>query len=286
MKFTTGLFFTLISAFVLLGCTSVSTPTTPTHSEIPTPSPTFTQATPTYTPTPPEISTLTPLATLNSEQAKEAISILLRGTGDCDFPCFWGLIPGQTALGEAQNIFNHLRLQINNTTYEGKDFYGINNDFDSGLSISVILTIQNEIIENIRVKVLPEKQRVGVPREWLAYSPEILITRYGEPSRVVFALDWGPRPYFEMDMYFDKVDLIVQYMGHNIISKQKGPSQVCPLASQFESVRLWMGEDPVYPPAEAVTLLDATEMTIEEFSNLMTGSPNKACFIVKGEAFP
>jgi hypothetical protein len=47
-----------------------------------------------------------------------------------------------------------------------------------------------------------------------------------------------------------------------------------------------MGKVPVYPPAEAVPLQDATDMTIEEFSNLMTGNPNEACFIVKGEVFP
>lgn len=74
---------------------------------------------------------------------------------DCEAPCFWGIKPGQTTLIEALHIFTHLGLQVKSITYQGKDFYGIEYDFDRGLSISVILTIQNEIVENLRIKMLP-----------------------------------------------------------------------------------------------------------------------------------
>jgi len=200
--------------------------------------------------------------------------------------CLWGIIPGKTDLGEVTDILTHLGLEIKSTTLDSKDFYGFKFDFDSGLSIIATLTMTNEIVRNLRIDISPEKQKAGVPREWLAYSPETLINRYGRPSRVVFALDWGPRSYFEMDMYFDSVDLIVVYSGHDIIPRQKGSPQVCPLTAQFETVDLWMGKDPVYPPRDAVSLEEASGRTIKEFSELMTGNPAKACFVLNGEMFP
>ena len=224
---------------------------------------------------------------LEPEQAEETIQLLLQEPKDCKAPCFWGITPGKTSFAEARNIFASLRLYPQFTLAEGnRKFYAVDYDFDSGLSIDIILTIQDNIIENLNIIILPEKERAGIPRGWLAYSPETLITRYGEPSRVAFALDWGPRSYFEMDMYFEAVDLIVEYAGHDIIPRQKGSPQICSLTAQFNVVRLWMGEDSVNPPADAVPLEEATSMTVQEFAELMTGDQDKACFIVKGDVFP
>jgi hypothetical protein len=279
--------------FTLAGCGPAAPTVQPTKVEqLPTPtviSPTSTFISPTFTliatPIPSMSITPTPLDTLEPEKANEIIKTLLREPGDCSSPCFWGIVPGQTTVGEAGNILSHLGLQMASTTFEGKDFSAIHYDLDSGLSIEVILTIQNDFVENFRIKINPEKQKVGVAREWLAYSPETLIKRYGMPSRVDFVADWGPGPFFAMQMYFDVADLIVQYAGNEIIPAQKGSSQVCPQTVQFESVWLWMGKNPVYPPGKGVPLEKATSMTMEEFSKLMSGDPNHACFIFYGDVF-
>jgi hypothetical protein len=85
-----------------------------------------------------------------------------------------------------------------------------------------------------------------------------------------------------MVMYFDAENLIVEYYSYDLGAKL----QVCPPTDQMDSVRLWMGQDPQYPPLEDVPLEKATSMTMEEFSKLMTGDPNKACFKLKPEIFP
>jgi hypothetical protein len=229
---------------------------------------------------------LTPPPTLEPEQAKAVLQTLLSETVDCAAPCFWGIMPGQTTLGEAKNIFTRFGLQIKSTTYQGKDFYGIDYDFDSGLSIGVTLTVQNEIVENLSVDIIPEMQHTRIQRAWSAYSPETLIHRYGQPSRVELALDWGPRTFFDMVMRFETVELIVEYTGYNIIGGTIESPQVCLLTEQLESVRLWMGRDPQYPPPNGVPLEEATSMTLDEFASLMTGNPNMACFNLKKEVFP
>lgn len=277
----------LIIPLLFSGCISsnpVPAPTLTIRSSLtPSPVPLTDTPVPNATQTP----SLTPPIMLEPEQAEETIRVLLQEPNDCNAPCFWEITPGKTSFGEATNIFSRLRLHPQFTYAEGnRKFYDVDYVFDSGLSIDIILTIQDNIVENLRLNILPEENKTSSPRGWSAYSPETLISRYGEPSRVVFALDWGPRSYFEMDMYFDTVNLIVVYAGYDIIPRQKGSPQICPLTAQFNIVSLWMGENPVSPPSDAIPLEDATDMTLEEFSKLMTGDPNKACFVLKGEVFP
>jgi hypothetical protein len=291
MKHSNCVYLFLIFVIALSGCASNETTLTPTWTQAQLPSPTLilSTSTPTFLPT--QMPTLTPPATLEPEQAKDTMRTLLRGPLDCGAPCFWGIMPGQTTLGEAKSIFTHLGIQIRSTTYEGKDFYGIRYDFDSGISIIVTLTVQEEIVENLRVDITPEIQRAGIPREWLAYSPETLINRYGLPSRVDFSVDRGPHEpgttytdYF-MIMYFDKVNMIVSY-EYGSIDPQLDSLRVCPLTDQFTLVRVWLGANPQHPPLNEIPLEQAMSVTMEEFSNLMTGHPNKACFNLKEEAFP
>lgn len=294
----------LTIAFVLIGCYPAVDTAGPNQTEQPT---IPTDNLPTITLVSPSTSTLTqtprvlvephpsptlittersiPVNTLEPEQAKETIKKLLSEPIDCAAPCFWGIVPGQTTAEEARVIFRHLNLQVANNTYDGNGFTGVDIDFDSGLSMIVILKIQNDSAENVHVKINPEKQKVGIAREWLTYSPDTLIKRYGAPSRVDFVADWGPGPFFAMQMYFDSVDLMVQYAGDEIIPSQKGLSQVCPQTVQFDSVWLWMGKNPTNPPGKGVPLEKAASMTVDQFSKLITGDPNHACFSFNGNAF-
>lgn len=282
--------FNNLFLLIIICCISITGCTNPNNTPPVTSIPTQTSTPITETPIPPTqtvISTLTPtpLNTLEPEQAKETIRTLLQDSVDCDAPCFWGITPGQTTLNEAIDIFTHMGLQVKNTTYQGTNFYGIEYGFDSGLSISVILTIQNEIVENLRIKMLPEKLSAGVTRMWSAYSPETLINRYGSPSKVDFFIDRGPNLLFVMDMYFDSVDLIVEYGITNVTPYQNSP-RICPITAQFDSVRAWLGKDPYTPPSELVPLEKATSLTIDQFTQLMLGDAEKACFTLKGNAFP
>ena len=87
--------------------------------------------------------TLTPNPTLETEQAREIIKAFLHDGGDCETPCFLGIFPGKSTLGEAKDIFMHLGLSTKKITYEGNNIYGTRYDFDNGLSIIGNLTIQD-----------------------------------------------------------------------------------------------------------------------------------------------
>jgi hypothetical protein len=195
-------------------------------------------------------------------------------------------MPGQTTFGEAKNIFTRLGFQINSTTLNNKGFYGVTYDFDNGLSVYLLLTIYDDIVTDGRIYITPEKHQAGILREWLAYSPETLINRYGAPSRINFSIDFGgAHSSFDMFIYFDWFNLIVEYAGRDIIDNATGVPRVCPLTDQYDTVRLWMGPDPQYPPVDGVPLEQATSMTIDSFSTLMTGNADSACFNLNAEMF-
>jgi hypothetical protein len=291
----------LILAYVLAGCRlappsmqpnqiehiQTLTILSPTSTLIPTPAPSRTMvplATVEILPSPTLTPTIKPLNTLEHQKANETIKILLQKPVDCSAPCFWGIVPEQTTNEEAKNIFRYLGLQMASKISESEGFSSIHYILESGLSIRVILNIQNNIVENMQIKITPGKLNVGIPIDWLAYSPETLINRYGVPSQVDFIADWGPGPFFAMQMYFDAVNLIIQYAGENIIPSQKGSSQVCPLTAQYSSVWLWMGKNPVNPPGQGIPLENVASLTLDEFSHLMIGDPNLACFIFDGNA--
>lgn len=260
----------------------------PSMTNISTPTTTRTvSSTVTLASTPIPTPLKTPLLdTLEPVKAGETIKMLVQEPGGCASPCFWGIVPRQTTVEEAKNIFGHFGLQMASTVFKGENFSAINYDLETGPSVEVILTIQNDIVKNIHTKINLEKQNAGLPQEKLVYSPQALIKRYGTPSRVDFVADWGPGPFFAMQMYFDTVDLIVQYAGTEVIPGQRGLSEICLQNTQFDSVWLWLGKNPEFPPGEGVSIEKVTSMNVEEFSKLLTDDSKHTCFFFDGNVMP
>jgi len=231
------------------------------------------------------MATLTPPPTMEPEQAEEILRTLLQEPVDCPAPCFWGIIPEQTTRDEAVNIFTRLGLPVSSS--DNKAYYGTHYEYDSELSIRLVLPIQDDFVKGLDMAITPEKFKAGVPREWLAYSPETLITRYGDPSEVDFFTGDFPSEVgtieYHMILYFKTVDLIIEY-SYGVIALGT-TMQTCPLNDHFVKVHVWLGKNPEYPPLEGIPLEEATLLTIKEFSELMTGDPEDACFDLIQEAF-
>lgn len=291
MKILQQLIVLIILGLLLYGCLPTGVTVMPTISETNTPFPTATHSfTTTVTwvrlstskPTLTQTATAIPSPSLEPEQAREAIKELLRESIDCAAPCFLGIVPGKTRLGEAINILTHLGLEIKSTKLDNNFFYVIKYESDSGLSIIATLTVTGDIVRSIEIDITPEEQKTGIQREWLAYSPETMIQRYGQPSRVELFLGRGPDTNFVMDVYFDEVDTIIEYFITDL-----GPNtRICPVRDQFDGINLWMGKNPWYPPLKGIALEKATSLTLDRFAELMTGNPDEACFDLLVDMFP
>jgi hypothetical protein len=269
---------TISSANVMTISTSTLAPTI-TDTKTPVPTETVRLSTATLSPT----LNPTPLESMSPEKARETIQPLLKEPMNCEVPCFWGIIPGKTPLNGAKTFFSSLCF----TPKEGEDFYSIAYKPDNGVGFSVIFYTSGNIIENIKLTPDIAKPTEGSPREWIAYSPETLIERFGSPSRVEFAIDNGPNYVIVMTMYFEPSQLIALYSGYNMLPERPHSPKLCPLTAPFDYVRLWIGQNPTDPPSfETVSLEDATSLSMDQFTLLILGDPQKACFTINGDMFP
>jgi hypothetical protein len=274
--------FYLMSIFVLclLSCVpdNYSRPTVETPSLVFV-SPTFTvTSTETVTPTLP--ATLTPLET------NERIKTYLQKTVGCLAPCFWGITPEKTTFDEAMNIISSIGLRLEKTNArDNQEFYATTYHIEKGFEITVIFTVQDDIIKTLDAGINVPAE-VSIPRKWSAYSPETLISEYGTPSKVEFFLGRvTPTPTHSMILYFENAELIIAYIGSNLLNISP-QLEFCPLTNQVENIQIWLGKNPRHPPIQGVSLEEATSLTLEDFSKLMLGDPNKACFNLKDKAFP
>jgi len=185
-----------------------------------------------------------------------------------------GILPGVTTIAEATDISMHLGIQAKIIT-EGK-VYEIDYLYNDEFQILASLFANGPIISNLTLYINPLSNAID-PQDWLAFSPKTLINRYGQPSRVEFDLLSGPRTLFTMDIYYDTVDMIVEFAGYNVARFIDSVPSICPLKTQFD-IEIWMGKDPIHPPLKAVPLEQATSLTLEGFSKLMIGNPDQACF--------
>ncbi len=266
----------------------------PTATETSTPAPTFTttlthtptDVSPTNTSTPTLPATLTPTLTpppaMEPAQAEEVIRKFLKEPVDCAAPCFWGIIPGQTTLGEATNILAELGIALE-PVYPGfHKFYQAEYEFGNGLSVQLNPTVKDGKVVNMDVYIDPEKQRAGVKREWQVFSPETLISKYGLPSRVDFFLSRAANnPSYSITIIYDELNMILEFS-----SPEGSDLKICPLSDQIGFIRIKMGKNPKPPPLPGVPLETATTMTMEDFGELMTGDPGKACFMLIDENMP
>jgi hypothetical protein len=288
--------FIIITILLIIGLSScvtnyssIKTIVPPVQPILPTPIVSWTtsepmpSSTPLDTPIPTivQMPTNIPIKTLKPEQVSEILMAALMEPEDCDSPCFLGIIPGQTTFCSAKEILDRLGLDMTKTyTRDNHEFYEFRYEFTNGLTVSSVLDIQDNFVMNIITDVSSGEPIPSTPREWLAYSPEILITSYGLPSHVELWMDFPARPLYAMAIFYEELDLIVEY-GYAPASLT-----ICPLIDAYEGIRVWMGANPMYSPSGGVSLENAASMTIEQFSNLMLGNPEHACFTVDREAFP
>ncbi len=279
----------MATATLMPSVTPTLSPAPPTATLRPT------TATPSNTPTTTQSATPTLPATLEPQQVGVAIGEWLKSP-PCRAPCFWGITPEQTTRDEALRFFSHLGLPAFKTAQDGNEFFDYEYKFESGTSINVALATQEQRLWTASVRIQPHvSQGPPAPREWLSYSQETLIRQYGTPSQVDIVGGGTPHEagvklalFYILDMYFDAAKLIVEYESVGGLVKTDpatGLVRVCPVTDQFDLVHIWVGKYPYYPPVHTNPIEKATSMTAEEFSTLMTGKAEQACFNVSGDYF-
>jgi hypothetical protein len=240
--------------------------------------------------TPPYSSSLVSpviIHTVNGQSMDVSIDNLFVSPLICEAPCFLGITPGVTKMDEIRAFFESINL----SPYEGFDkasgrnFYTITYKTTGGSRPKATFFATGNKVESMFISPDIIKQENGEVREWMAYSPETLINQFGSPSSVMISLDRGPNYVITLTMNFEKLDFSVQYTGYNMYPDRPDRPELCPLQAAFDGVELWIGSPRPNPPFGGMTIDEVTSLTTEQFSKLMVGDKNAACFVINGDKY-
>jgi hypothetical protein len=224
----------VLLGFILVGCNG-STLTVPIPAFTPTilPLVTKTSIPSTVTPTPTieitpssaatQISTQAFIPTFEVSYGKSKFLALYHTNGNCQLPCWWGIVPGKTTLEEVKSQFAPYGELVAFEEYQDKAiiFYPSPNDsIDYNIS-SIIKFNESGTITSI-----------SLDAETLMYSgftPTYLLTNIGKPSRVEISPS-------RITMLYDKQNVFAAYD----ITLNPETNQLCFLG--YNALELWSSE--------------------------------------------
>jgi hypothetical protein len=216
--------FSLFALILLMGCnTRASSHASPTVTPSPIPSTTTPTSTPTFTPTfhLTTTPTFTYAPTLPAEQVQENVFAMLKSNGGCKFPCWWGIIPGQTPWQKTDISLRQIGL---NLTFDSiaKMFYDIEwfVGEESGVLNSYEVYVNNGVVSFIKISSEGYDNNMAFKRIWKNVSPEFILANYGPPSRIWLqtyseGCEGGPcitMPYW-LWLFYDQRGFLISYNG-------------------------------------------------------------------------
>jgi hypothetical protein len=251
----------------------ITTTSSPTPSLTPKPLPTLTPTTP---------QTLTPVPTLSEPEAKKLVIELLDSNAGCQFPCWWGIVPGQTTWPEA---YHFLVSFVEITPYTPKSDQ--NGEPSKIITYLISYPLQNKEgrggfnvhVENDQIVLI----FVGVDSTIYNSQLHQILKKYGIPDeiyiRVIKDVPSDDLPFilvlsYDSNNFVVAYDMIAHADDNELISCPNGESPALWLWSPDEIVseqriQDWtLGVVPIIPlkPLEQVSELDLKSFT-EIFSS-------------------
>jgi hypothetical protein len=177
-------------------------------------------------PTTPE-PTWTPVATLPTEIRKQNLIELFSTNGGCDFPCWWGVSPGDPI----QKVYALASVVGKSPGIDGSDHYytwSLDNlnlvDFDMNFHIGA-----NQIVQHIDISIRePSRFR----DYYVAFEEQLslasLLGRYGKPSEVLLLVEPRIEPDSQIEyalfLAYEPQGFGVEYSG---LVDSEDPIRIC-----------------------------------------------------------
>lgn len=213
------------------------------------PTPTIT-LTPTQTLLPPTVTpTITPLPTLSVQEEGELLQELMANNGDCELPCWWGVMPGHTPTQLARDIFASQGIDdwvISNGTYLMSLGYPHGDSPYYSGDVSMRFGTINGLIQFIDISGSrrPGDDGYLFMRDWQRYSLAQMLDIYGIPSYVALtnevSADTGP-DYYNLGVAFVEYGVEIHYITIPVLIN--GQENICDEFQYVNFIRLIL-----YPP--------------------------------------
>jgi len=211
-------------------------------TQIPTAAPTIT-----ISPSPTQIATATATAgpILSAEEQYAYWQAVVQSNRNCSLPCFLGIAPGESGWEDVAALyapvtngqFKKPRPFENTNLYELYDICITNCD-EHNLHFS--LYEDEGIIKTILIWTENINRRPEVGQAMQSYRLDLILKKYGEPSRISlnikpFPFERGAPPVYSLDVFYDEQGILLIYYGSDvaILDSEMTTAQVCPI---FENV--------------------------------------------------
>jgi hypothetical protein len=230
---------------------------------------------------------------------KSYLTSHLSNNKGCELPCWLGITPGITKWQEARSLLDHLGITIGEVPMNDGSISHPSGGFDfekPDIYHSFSFIEQHEIVRGIHLIIEGYRDPVEFQKLWKLYSPKSIILTYGSPSRVwlsTYSGELGPNHGYDLIIAYDELGIIIQYDGQ---LTRIGPNfYICPrfekgMDIQYMDIFLQSPHDP--KPLEGPGTLrspslisknskriqEASGLTEEEFSKLITQNEKAACF--------
>lgn len=243
-------------------------------------------ATPTRTARPTWTPRSTSVATLPPDQVQSLLIELVETNGGCVYPCWWGIMPGETSWVSTQGFLQPLAI---NTFYSGKGYYFSlmfpNNDGDSTRDFSVNFTIEDGVVSLIRTANFT--------------NVFDMLEEFGKPDEIwIKAMDSGvPYAQYRIVFFYPQKGIMAAYDGTVPGSADETIIEICLTETLFEPffpIWLWSPEsNKTFRELEALDLLGAlpgdfdyfvsleesTDIDVDTFYEIYSGPSKKStCF--------
>jgi hypothetical protein len=236
--------------------------------------------TPTNTPSNTVTPTITPPPTLIPDLREAEIIQLMQTNDNCSGFCFWGITPRDTTFDEAVNFLQKFKTtkltknELNEIQYADNLLYS-----EENVWITIEFTNIDEVVDDLRV-VIGGLDYANVPQKnWEAFQIDSYLRKYGMPKSFQVILIEGPEGRFRYGLVILYDEGFLVYYGKQTAIHPE-ILHACPLAEhsieQLEIKQETPNNNNTLKPAVEISKL--TGFSREDFYNILTGNPEKACF--------
>lgn len=214
----------------------------------------------------------------------QSVSELFQTNSNCAEPCFWGIVPGQTQLGQVQAWAAANEIELRNPTPNHFDF-GYSPAV--GLGASVLLEVEEDVITGLEAEILGFEDPTILKSSYLAFSPEAILQAFGEPSQIGINTEGPHEPnapqdkvLFDFTFFYDEINFTIYFSGGPIDRSINNTYELCPGKDKLTYIRLWLGDYRKGMPNRGyiTTLDEITTITTDEFTKQLSESPDNFCF--------
>jgi hypothetical protein len=207
----------------------------------------------------------------------------LDNNGNCQLPCWWGILPGKTTWQDADAFLSPIATNIYESTKNDSDpryfeaFFPAPYPFEGEFRQGYL--IENDVVKWIEI----------LPQNFSKYSlPKELLREFGNPEMIFLGGSVDQHQSFQLILYYPSRGIMAMYVSKLQPANYQEQVEICFTEVDYTDMFLW---DPAESFSETMDyalrpyeypfydIETVTTLTIDDFSKLFTNSDEPDCFL-------